>query len=204
MDDLRRYDRIADDRYDGMIKYLQSFHMFSVAEIEELIDLTEQRSLEKGQYFFEEGHKCEKVAFVAKGTFRHFYRNDSGEEINYCFTFQNNFLTAYSSFVTGECTVENIQAIEEATLLSVDKADMDYLIDHNANWLRYSKIIADRQYIKRENRIFILQKEKARNKYDALRNNNPEYLQKIPLHYLASYLGMTSRHLSRLRRELVI
>jgi hypothetical protein len=60
--------------------------------------------------------------------------------------------------------------------------------------------MAEQEYIKMEKRIFILQKESAEKRYEDLLNNQPLYLQLIPLSYLSSYLGITQRHLSRVRK----
>ncbi|MNY26270.1 hypothetical protein D3C86_1601080 [compost metagenome] len=64
-------------------------------------------------------------------------------------------------------------------------------------------MIAEQQYLELEKRLFLFQKEKAKKRYMDLLENQPDYVQQIPLQYLASYLGITSRHLSRLRREIV-
>ena len=70
------------------------------------------------------------------------------------------------------------------------------------NWIKFLKIVAEQQYIELEKRIFQLQKNNAFERYSDLLKNHPEYLQNIPLQYLASYLGITQRHLSRIRREI--
>ncbi|MCZ8285856.1 MAG: Crp/Fnr family transcriptional regulator, partial [Bacteroidia bacterium] len=54
-----------------------------------------------------------------------------------------------------------------------------------------------------EKRIFQLQRVHAKQRYDDLLKNHPEYVQRIPLQHIASYLGITQRHLSRIRKELV-
>lgn len=96
-----------------MEKYLNSFGFFSKEEIAEVSKIGTYQEIKKGEFFFKGDKICEQVTFVKKGIFRHFYPLDSGEEVTYCFTFFDNFITAYS-------------------------------------------------YIKRENRILLLQKEKAR------------------------------------------
>jgi len=121
--------------------------------------------------------------------------------VTYCFTFPNNFITAYSSFVSNQPTSEQIQALTDGYLFVLPKKEIERLIDTRKGWMTFAKIIAEKQYIKRENRIFLLQKEKAKHKYEHLLQTKPEYLQTIPLQYLASYIGITQRHLSRLRRE---
>jgi hypothetical protein len=61
--------------------------------------------------------------------------------------------------------------------------------------------MAEQQYIELERRFFQFQKNTAAQRYKELLINQPEYVQNIPLQYLASYLGITQRHLSRIRSE---
>lgn len=184
-----------------MKNYLQSFNLFSEDDIVEVLALGRHETIKKGEFFFQGGRVCNKVAFVFDGIFRHFYQENAGDEITYCFTFPNNFITAYTSFVSNKSTHEQIQALSDGTLFVIPKKEMDELINTRKNWMEFSKKIADRQYMKRENRIFLLQKESAKIKYEHLMQHKPEYLQSIPLQYLASYIGVTQRHLSRLRKE---
>lgn len=182
--------------------YLKSFDILTDNEIENFIELSTQRDLKKAEYFIREGETCKEVAFVMSGTFRSYYISDKGEEITYCITFPNNLMTAYSSFITGQSTPENIQAITSVELRVVPKSEIDDLASKNPNWLRFLKVVAEQQYVELEKRIFQLQKNNAAQRYSNLIKNQPEYIQKIPLQYLASYLGITQRHLSRIRKEI--
>ncbi|MCU0326323.1 MAG: Crp/Fnr family transcriptional regulator, partial [Spirosomaceae bacterium] len=60
------------------------------------------------------------------------------------------------------------------------------------------------EYERLENRIFSLLKDSPQKRYLNLLKQNPTYVQQIPLHYLASYLGISQRHLTRLRREILL
>ena len=183
-------------------KYLKSFNVLTDDEIENIILLSTKRELNKTDYFIGEGETCKEVAFILSGTFRSFYISDKGEEITYCITFPNNLMTAYSSFITGQSTDENIQAITSVELLIIPKNKIDNLAMKNPNWVKFLKIVAEQQYIELEKRIFQLQKNNALQRYADLIKNQPEYIQNIPLQYLASYLGITQRHLSRIRRDM--
>ncbi len=183
-------------------KYLKSFNVLTDDEIENIILLSTKRELNKTDYFIREGETCKEVAFILSGTFRSFYISDKGEEITYCITFPNNLMTAYSSFITGQSTDENIQAITSVELLIIPKNKIDNLAMKNPNWVKFLKIVAEQQYIELEKRIFQLQKNNALQRYADLIKNQPEYIQNIPLQYLASYLGITQRHLSRIRRDM--
>ena len=96
--------------------------------------------------------------------------------------------------------MENIQALTRVELLTISRDEILKLENSSANWLRFSKLIAEQEYIKMEKRTFILQKESAEKRYEDLLTNEPQYLQLIQLSCLSSYLGITQRHLSRIRK----
>lgn len=186
-----------------MIKeFLKSFQILTLPEIENFENVLVKRTLKKGDFFINEGKLSKEVAFIDSGILRSFFTPESGEEITYCITFPGTLMAAYSAFITGLPTVENIQAVADSELLIIQKKEVDNLLETSPNWIRFFKIIAEQQYLELEKRLFLFQKEKAKKRYADLLENQPGYIQQIPLQYLASYLGITPRHLSRLRREI--
>jgi CRP-like cAMP-binding protein len=183
-----------------MRNYLKSFNILSDDEIDLFESKLIHKMLKKDDYFIKEGRTSKEVAFVVSGLFRSFYYSSSEEEVTYCFAFSNSFVSAYSSFLTQTKTIENIQALTSIELLTISRNEILKLENSSKNWLRFSKLIAEQEYIKMEKRIFILQKESAEKRYEDLLTNQPRYLQLIPLSYLSSYLGITQRHLSRIRK----
>ena len=183
--------------------FLKEFGVLTTTEIDNFHRLGTIRHLQKGEFFISEGKSCKEVAFIKSGILRSFFTPESGEEITYCITFPNTLMTAYSSFITSLPTLENIQAVAPCELLIIQKTAIDQLSETSLNWVRFFKIIAEQQYIELEKRLFLFQKEKAKKRYMDLLENQPAYVQQIPLQYLASYLGITPRHLSRLRKEIV-
>jgi CRP-like cAMP-binding protein len=186
----------------GIKAFLTSFNFLTQEEIENFEEKLRPKKIKKGDFFIQEGSTCHEVGFVTSGVLRSYYYSSNGEEITYCFTFPHSFVSAYSSFLSQSKTAENIQALTEVDLWSISKNDLGELEQLSTNWLRLFKHIAEQEYIKMEKRIFILQKEAADKRYTDLLENQPELLQKIPLQYLSSYLGITPRHLSRIRSAL--
>ena len=186
-----------------MQNLLRSYQLFSEAEIESLGPVLRSRRLEKGDYLIKAGKICTEIAFVQSGLLRSYYTKDDGDEITYCFTFENTLMTAYSSLITGLPSSENIQALVPTELWVLQKRDLDALAQRSINWILLQKHLAEQQYVELEKRIFSYQKEKASERYRDLLLAQPHYLQQIPLQYLASYLGITRRHLSRIRREML-
>lgn len=182
--------------------YLTSFQILSDDEVEAFIGRLTPRSLAKNDFWIKEGAICREVVFVVSGLFRSFYYSSTHEEVTYCFTFENALLAAYSSYITQTATAENIQALTDAEVLCIPRNELLQLEASSSNWLKFSKLIAEQEYIKMEKRVFLLQKEAAERRYEDLLTHQPEYLRQIPLNQLASYLGITQRHLSRIRKAL--
>lgn len=184
-----------------MRNYLETFGILTKDEINLLEEKVVRRKLKKGDFFIQEGQVAKEAGFVVSGLFRSFYHSSLSEEVTYCFTFSNSFVSAYSSFLSQEKTTENIQALTDVELLTIARDEALKLEQLSTNWLKLFKFIAEQEYIKMEKRIFLLQKETAEQRYRDLLANHPEYLQLIPLNFLASYLGITQRHLSRIRKS---
>jgi CRP-like cAMP-binding protein len=185
-----------------MRNYLKSFNILSNEDIDLFESRVIRKTLKKDDYFIQKGKTSKEVTFVVSGLFRSFYYSSSEEEVTYCFTFSNTLLSAYSSFLSQTQTVENIQALTDIELFTISRDEILKLEELSTSWLRFFKYIAEQEYIKMEKRIFILQKESAEKRYEDLLTNQPQYLQLIPLNYLSSYLGITQRHLSRIRKSL--
>lgn len=186
-----------------MIKdYFRSFNLFSEGEIDELTQCFVPHHIGKHDCFVKQGDPCRAVAFIQTGVFRSFNRSDDGTENTFCFRFPNNLLAPYSAFITGDPSMETMQAITDAEVLVIQKKDMERLMTGHPNWTLFLKHNAEHEYLELEKRFFQLQKDSAKQRYLSLMENHPEFIQQIPLQYLASYLGVTQRHLSRIRKEI--
>lgn len=185
-----------------LVNFLSSFNILTKEDIEASLQAYTLKRLKKGEFFVNEGQVCNQVAFVNAGVFRSFYLNEKAEESTYCMNFPNNFITAYSSFITGKPSVENMQAMTDAEILVANRSLIDQLCANRPNWMRFMKEMAEGQYLELEQRIFGLQSQDAKTRYLNLFETHPEYIQEIPLQHLASYLGISQRHLSRLRKEI--
>ncbi|MCF1192095.1 Crp/Fnr family transcriptional regulator [Mangrovimonas sp. AS39] len=185
-----------------MKNYLATFGILTEEEIDLFEKKVVHKKLKKGDFFIKEGQTCQEVAFVTSGLFRSFYYSSLEEEVTYCFTFSNSFVSAYSSFLSQSKTVENIQALTDIELLSIPRHEILQLEQSSVNWLKFFKHLAEQEYIQMEKRIFLLQKESAEKRYLDLLHNHPKFLQLIPLNFLASYLGISQRHLSRIRKSI--
>ena len=187
----------------GLEEIFRSYGQLSEKDIARGLDYFSPRSYKKGDFIIEAGQTCNLIAFIRFGIVRNFYISRKDEEVTYCMTFPNNFITAYSSFISSEKTFENIHALTYTEVLVIKKNDLLKLSSTSANWLKFSNYFSEQSYILMEKRLLILQMESAEKRYNDLMSNHPEMIQYVPLKYIASYLGITQRHLSRLRKNIL-
>ncbi len=181
------------------INHLKSFKILKDNDINQLIKISKEKRIKKGDFLIQEGKFCKEISFVNSGFFHSFYLSRSQEQITYCLTFPSNFITAFSSYLSDQKTQICIQALTDANLTTILKKDLKDLIKSNPRVQRFFNLITEEYLIKLENRFFQLQKDDAKNRYETLVKRHPELIKTMPLKLLASYLGITPRHLSRIR-----
>ena len=158
--------------------------------------------ISKGDLFIAQGKICDQVAFVVSGKLRNFYFDEAGNEVTCYFVTPNNFVSAFSSFLTNAPTHENISTLEDTVLRTISKKDLETLSDLIPKMQIFRRVIVENLFITMEKRIMMLQSQSAHERYEKMLKENPEILLSVPLQYTASFLGITPQHLSRLRKEL--
>lgn len=157
----------------------------------------------KGELWVKQGKICNQVAFVVSGKFRSYYIDDTGNEKTCFFTSPGNFISSLTSFLTNTPANENIYALEDSELRVIYKKDLEDLSDKVPKMHVFRRVIAENLFIAMEKRIVMLQSQSAQERYEKMIKENSEILLTVPLHYTASFLGITPQHLSRLRKELL-
>lgn len=166
-----------------------------------MVSLFQARSIEKDGYFLEFGKRCQEVAFVNSGMLRVFYPNEKGEDTSCYFAMPSEFITSFSSLANDTPSIENIQAILPTELLVISKQNLEMLYRQVPASQELGRKSAERIAIMMEKRIAMFMTKSAKDRYRFILEHQPALLQNVPLQYLASYLGITPQHLSRLRSQ---
>lgn len=156
--------------------------------------------LPKGAFLITAGKVCDEVYFLEKGSLRGFYHLD-GKEVSYWFAFEHSFVTSFFSFITRKPGIESIQLMEDCTLWSIRHEQLQQLYAKHKDMERLGRIMHERYYVMLEERFVSNHFKEARERYDHLMTNAPHILQRVPLGYVASYLGITQETLSRIRNK---
>lgn len=160
------------------------------------------KEYEKGDFFVREGQVCRYVAFNLYGIFREYYYYNGNDHTS-DFIFQDTFFSSYTSFINQTPTNVYIEALTAAKILVMDYNTKQKLFTLVPEWERLARRITEEHYSTKEKRANTLAGLPAKEKYeDLLKNGNPNIIKNIPLHYIASYLGITPETLSRIRKNM--
>lgn len=154
----------------------------------------------KGEFFVEEGKTSKHLGFIEKGFLQYFIYLNGEEKTTYSIG-ENNFVASLVSFLKGVPSRENIRAITDSSIWMIDKISLKELCATLPSFNAYYTGILEWQICCiEESRLdgIILT---AQERYNKMMQKEPALIQKIPLQYLASILGVTPRHLSRIRNK---
>lgn len=182
-------------------EYLLSFTPIPERSLEALLNLFEPKKLEKNEFYAKEGKTAKKLAFILQGTMRAFYQDDNGEEFNKIF-FQNPAIVgAYSSLITKDPTIINIQCLTDCDILEANFEDITDLYDQHRSIETLNRTIAEDFFVQKERREMSLIMYDASRRYEVFQQKFPELENSIPQYHIASYLGITPVQLSRIRAK---
>ena len=168
------------------------------AEYSALLDTIVPKSIAKNEFFVKKGERCTEMAFVNSGMMRHFFI-EWGKEITNWIVIPGSFSVSLLSFITGQPSVENIQAIEDTELFSLPRASWLKLCQDFPAFKDLWRVNIEAHYFRTEERMHHFISKTAEQRYEILNQKYPELVKQVPLKYIASMLGVEPRHLSRIR-----
>jgi CRP-like cAMP-binding protein len=177
------------------------FHL-SAEVLEALENIFVQRNAIKNELLIEDGQTCRHLYFLEKGCIRGF-ANIDGKEVSQWFGFENDFVTSFRSFITRSASREYIQVVEDSVLWCISKDQLDTLLEKFPELEKLVRLIYEQYYIRLEDRYSNAHFKSAAERYDDLLEYSPHILERMPLGYIASYLGISAETLSRIRGKKV-
>lgn len=170
-------------------------------ELEEAADFFKSESINRNDFFNKAGRVSDKIGFVNSGLLRSYYTLKEKETTTF-FLSTGSVSVALRSFVKSIPAIENIQAITDSELIVIRKEDLYGLYKGNWKWQQVGRRVIENAYIEMEQRSISLQILSAHEKYEQFLADFPEVIKVVPLHQIASYLGISPETLSRIRRSI--
>jgi CRP/FNR family transcriptional regulator len=142
---------------------------------------------------------CRNIFFVAKGLLRIYFVDHRGEERTFHFSVEKTFATDYESFLKRVPSSYAIQALEDTTVITITFEMLQDLYKNLRHGQKLGRLIAEDYFFIINDKIKDLYGQTPLERYNKMNKNFPKILQRIPQHYIASYLNISSVHLSRLK-----
>jgi CRP-like cAMP-binding protein len=158
-------------------------------------------SFRKGKLLLKAGQVCEHIYFIKKGAVRGFIR-EGKKDITPWITAENEVVSSISALDMKTPAMENMQAIENCELLALTYDNFQELYAKFPEFNIVARKVLQKYYQDAEGRAFIVRLTNAENKYQLFITRYGHLANRIPLKYIASFLGITLETLSRVRKKL--
>ncbi|SEI91265.1 cAMP-binding domain of CRP or a regulatory subunit of cAMP-dependent protein kinases [Dyadobacter koreensis] len=185
-----------------LIDYILRFGNLNKQQTDLIASKAKKFELKKDEYFSEAGKIPKQVGFVLDGVFRFCYFNNKGEEITNYFIDGISFVIDYQKFHSQVIASEYIQAVTDCDMLIFSKKDWDELSNTIVGWDKIEAKIYQKCMTEAIDRRSPLVSEDATTRYLSFIEKFPNLVNRIPLSYVASYLGITQQSLSRIRKNI--
>ena len=158
-------------------------------------------SLKKNDFFVKEGEICKYFCYVESGILQHSIMVDDEEKTTYL-ALRNSVTSSLNSFLFKKPSRKNIKAISDCKLWIVDLKTFKNLIENNEAFHQFYYNLIEKQLCLIDDYRIDLLTLSPEERYHKLLATEPKLLQEVPLHYLSSFLGISSRHISRIRKNI--
>lgn len=185
---------------------METFVEFNEAEWIVCTQYVSVTNYKKKQHFVAPGEICTTLGFVLSGSLR-FYHIIDGNDITGYFSFENDFVSSYKSFLTGEPCISYIQALEPTTILTVSKKNWEAMLANPMlayKMERFGRLLAEYYLICYDDRLTSFITQSPEERYLKLLESGKDIIRRMPQHYIANFLGITPVSLSRIRRRILV
>jgi CRP-like cAMP-binding protein len=172
---------------DIQIDWQQYGHLFKEVEIPAKTILLHEGEISRYGYFIKKG--CMRLWF-----------NNKGKDVTFQFFFENEGVSSVESFRSGQPSLFSIESIEPCSILRVSKKNFEKIFMDD-RYKGYLDEITFKRMMHYSHLFMSYIKNTPEERYKELLEKHPYIVQRVPQHYIASYLGITSVSLSRIRNR---
>jgi CRP-like cAMP-binding protein len=185
---------------DRFRKKLESFAPVSDDDFQHIAAMMHEKHFNRGEVILREGQVCKEYYFIFKGCIRSFGLED-GKEKNVKFFFEDDTACSFASFRNQEPSPFYLIAMEDSVVYYSTKAEATPVFDKGASLQTLLFRFFQQLYFNEEQHSNSFKLMSPEERYNFLLEHKPEYLQRIPVMHLASYLGISRETLTRIRKK---
>ena len=185
-----------------LVETLKNSAGFTDADVEHFISYMERKLIRKKEFILRAGDICRHHSFINKGCMRRYVADNNGKETIIQFGIEDWWLGDLESLEYKRPTIYYIQALEDTEILRLERISFLRIMEEIPKFKIYHESKVSNSHFATLKRLSVAQSGSPEEKYQLLMQDQPELFQRIPLHYIASYLGIEPESLSRLRKRM--
>ncbi|KAF2506467.1 Crp/Fnr family transcriptional regulator [Flavobacterium foetidum] len=182
-----------------LIEHIQKFVSLDDSEIEMMESTLQKSNIKKKTHVLQEGQICNSMYFIVKGCMRQYIINPKGTEQTLQFGVENWWITDYLSYHNHSPSHFYIQAVENSEVIALDKNTLESLLVQIPKLEKYFRVVAQKAFGAAQMRIKFLFTMSAEERYNHFKNQQPDFVQRVPQYMLASYLDFSAEFMSKIR-----
>lgn len=159
------------------------------------------KHFKSGEFFIESNVIADYLGFVETGMFQFYYDNDAEEKTTYI-ALKNDFILSIQSYFAKQPSKENIKALVDSRVWTIKQSDFENLQNRITGFKNFYLKVLEQLLVCLDESRFDYITLKPEERYLKLITEEPELIKQIPLKYLSSLIGVTPRHLSRIRKNI--
>jgi CRP-like cAMP-binding protein len=187
--------------YQALAEHIQRRIQLTDTEMEVFLSCFKLVKVRKRQFIIQPGFVAHHKNYVLKGAFRAYVVDDAGHDHTIQVSIEDWWISDYNSYVFQKPATMFVEALEESTILQIHYEDEVRLKQEYHSFETFFRIMAERSMAFMQRRIITNLTKDAEERYKEFEAQYPEIVQRMPQYALASYLGMSTEYLSRLRNK---
>ena len=187
--------------YQALINHIKKRIQLSEEEINQFVSEFKIKKIKKRQFIIQPDFVAKYRTYIVKGAVRAYVVNDQGQEHTISFAIEDWWISDYNSYIYQQPATMFVVALEDAVLLQLDFESETKLKSANPKFETFFRITAERTAAFFQRRIITNLTSSAEERYDNFIEKYPSIVQRVPQYTLASYLGMTTEFLSKIRNN---
>jgi CRP-like cAMP-binding protein len=173
-------------------------------EIDLYMSFLNKKIIKRKEHFLVPGDICVSIAYVNKGCLRRYFIDNHLKEIILNFALEDYWIGDLESLLFQKPTIYYIQALEQSELLLLSRKNFYRASEEMPKFKKFHDEKVQRNHYYTLKRLSVAKSATPEEKYILLMKEQPQILQRVPLHFIASFLGIEPESLSRLRKRIVI
>ncbi|MDJ1506372.1 Crp/Fnr family transcriptional regulator [Xanthocytophaga agilis] len=186
---------------DPLIEHIRKKVSLSSEELRETLLSFKLKKIKKRQFIIQPDFVATHRNYVLKGAFRAYVVDSKGQEYTIQLAIEDWWISDYNSYIFQQPATMFVVALEDSEVAQIDYSREQYLKRYSPTFETFFRIMAERSTAFQQRRLIANLTQTAEERYHYFLEQYPLLVQRIPQYALASYLGMTTEFISRLRNQ---